>query len=305
MVRHRLLSAILPRVQSLGKYRSTFVQGTRLEYFSYSSQRNQMEAPPIVVMHDLNLSSASWQSVASHLSQEGLRQVITVDARNHGLSPHISGHSPLHLAADVQALMGHQSLNKIVALGHGMGGRAMMTLALTQPQLVERVILVDITPAPVPSNFYLTRQVFEMMIEVAPTIPPNLSLSEGRMFVLPLFENIVQDSHELRRVIQNLRKLEDDSFGWSVNPQAVLSSWAELMIDYEATLGGLSPFMGEVLLIAGSQSEFVTSSSISVMQRYFPNTVVQILDGGHCVYEDQPEQFVELVVEFTQVCLVC
>lgn len=78
-----------------------------------------------------------------------------------------------------------------------------------------------------------------------------------------------------------------------------------MMINYEATLGGLRPYMGEVLLIAGSQSEFVTTTSIAVMQRYFPNTVVQILDAGHCVYEDQPEQFVELVVEFTQTCLVC
>ncbi|XP_016936402.4 sn-1-specific diacylglycerol lipase ABHD11 [Drosophila suzukii] len=305
MVRQRILSAILARTQAVRNYRATFVQGTRLEYVSYSTPRNQMEAPPIVVMHDLNLSGASWRHVASNLSQHGLRQVITVDARNHGLSPHISGHSPLHLAADVEALMGHQRLNKIVALGHGMGGRAMMTLALTQPQLVERVILVDTTPAPVPSNFYLTREVFEMMIQVAPTIPANLSLSEGRRFILPIFQDVVQDVSELRRVIQNLRKMQDSTFGWSVNPQAVLSSWAEMMIDYESTIGGLSPYMGEVLLIAGSQSEFVTSTSISIMQRYFPNTVVQILDAGHCVYEDQPEQFVELVVEFTQVCLVC
>jgi len=157
----------------------------------------------------------------------------------------------------------------------------------------------------VPSNFYLTREVFEMMIQVAPTIPANLSLSEGRRFILPIFQDVVQDVSELRRVIQNLRKMQDSTFGWSVNPQAVLSSWAEMMIDYESTIGGLSPYMGEVLLIAGSQSEFVTSTSISIMQRYFPNTVVQILDAGHCVYEDQPEQFVELVVEFTQVCLVC
>ncbi|XP_037727031.1 protein ABHD11 [Drosophila subpulchrella] len=305
MVRQRILSAILARTQALRNYRATFVQGTRLEYVSYSTPRNQMEAPPIVVMHDLNLSGESWRHVASNLSQHGLRQVITVDARNHGLSPHISGHSPLHLAADVEALMGHQRLNKIVALGHGMGGRAMMTLALTQPQLVERVILVDTTPAPVPSSFYLTREVFEMMIQVAPTIPANLSLSEGRRFILPIFQDVVQDVSELRTVIQNLRKMQDSTFGWSVNPQAVLSSWAEMMIDYESTIGGLSPFMGEVLLIAGSQSEFVTSTSISIMQRYFPNTVVQILDAGHCVYEDQPEQFVELVVEFTQVCLVC
>ncbi|XP_017005204.2 sn-1-specific diacylglycerol lipase ABHD11 [Drosophila takahashii] len=305
MVRRRILSSILPRIQALRSYRSTFVQGTRLEYVSYSTLRNQMEAPPIVVMHDLNLSGESWRHVASNLSQHGLRQVITVDARNHGLSPHISGHSAMHLAADVEALMSHQSLTKIVALGHGMGGRAMMTLALTQPQLVERVILVDITPAPVPSNFYLTRQVFEMMLQVAPTIPRNLSLSEGRMFILPIFQDVVQDVTELQRVVFNLRKMQDASFGWAVNPQAVLSSWSDLMIDYESTLGGLSPYMGEVLLIAGSQSEFVTSSSISVMQRYFPNTVVQILDAGHCVYEDQPEQFVKLVVEFTQVCLVC
>ncbi|EDV49481.1 protein ABHD11 [Drosophila erecta] len=307
MARQRLLGSVLARIgaQVLRNYRSSFVHGTRLEYVSYSSPRNLMQAPPIVVMHDLNLSLESWRQVAVNLSQEGLRQVITVDARNHGLSPYVTGHSPMHLAADVEALMSHQSLNKIVALGHGMGGRAMMTLALTQPQLVERVILVDITLAPVPSNFYLTRQVFEMMLQVAPSIPPNLSLSEGRTFILPLFQDVVHDASELRRIIYNLRKMQDNTFGWAVNPQAVLSSWGDMMINYEATLGGLRPYMGEVLLIAGSQSEFVTTTSIAVMQRYFPNTVVQILDAGHCVYEDQPEQFVELVVQFTQTCLVC
>jgi len=144
-----------------------------------------------------------------------------------------------------------------------------------------------------------------MMLQVAPSIPSNLSLSEGRTFILPLFQDVVHDASELRRIIYNLRKMQDNTFGWAVNPQAVLSSWGEMMINYEATLGGLRPYMGEVLLIAGSQSEFVTTTSIAVMQRYFPNTVVQILDAGHCVYEDQPEQFVELVVEFTQTCLVC
>lgn len=307
---------LLPKLQLLGSNlskakalfraarRSMWIESTHVEYVSYSMPHNVMAAPPIVVMHDLNLSMDSWRGVALNLSQAGLRQVITMDARNHGRSPHISGHSPLHLAADVQALMGHQGFSKIVALGHGIGGRAMMTLALTQPHLVERAILVDITPAPVPSNFYLTRQVFELMLQVTPTIPGHLSLSDGRQFILPLFQEVVFDMHDLQFILYNLRK-RNNRFVWAVNPQAVLGSWADLMLNYEATLGGLNPYMGEVLLIAGSHSEFVTSRSISVMQRYFPNTVVQILDAGHFVYQDQPEEFVQLVVEFTRECHIC
>ncbi|XP_017846052.1 protein ABHD11 [Drosophila busckii] len=215
-------------------------------YEIYELPHSQLKSPPILFMHDLNFSHISWRRVARHLSKTGPRRVIIVDARNHGLSQHSPHHTPAHMAGDVVALMKDQRLSRITAIGMGMGGRALMTLALTQPQLVERAIFINITPAPLPKGFYLSEELFQLMLKLERSIPHGYNLSEGRRFVLAHLNKLVKEEMDLMLVIRNLLKLHSGRFAWAVNAQAILDGWRDTMSDYEQTIKGLQPYKGQV-----------------------------------------------------------
>ncbi|EDW59451.2 sn-1-specific diacylglycerol lipase ABHD11 [Drosophila virilis] len=277
----------------------------KMDYTLYEMPHSQLNSPPILLMHGLNLSRSSWRRTARHLVKQGSRLMISVDARNHGRSPHSAGHTPAHMAADVEAFMADHKLNRIVALGHSMGGRAMMTLALTKPKLVERAIIVDITPGPLPDDVVKALELFKVMVSVVSTIPKDFSLSKGRKHIIPEFSKLVKSDHDLLLIIQNLRKLDDGSFGWSVNAQAIIDGWDATMVNYEQTLQGLQPYQGETLLIAAKNESFVTPANVDTMRKYFPKLHVEYLDAEHKVHIDQPHKFVKLVVDFTKSCTAC
>lgn len=87
---------------------------------------------PIFVLHGLLGSKRNWVSVCNYLRDSTNNSVIGVDARNHGDSPHDSSHTYLELASDVSRLITSLSLSQAVVIGHSMGGRTGMTLALTE-----------------------------------------------------------------------------------------------------------------------------------------------------------------------------
>lgn len=149
------------------------------------------------------------------------------------------------MASDVLTLMRRMGLTRMVALGHGMGGRAMMTLALVQPCLVERLIAVDVTPGPVPDDWYFSRERFEMMTQIAPTIPGHLTLNQGRLFVLKKVKHNIKNYKDILTILQNLRKPNENSFAWSLNAKAVLNSWNELVTHYEDTFEGPEAVHGQ------------------------------------------------------------
>ncbi len=102
------------------------------------------EGPPLLVLHGLFGSSANWRTLARRLAHQ--RRVLTLDLRNHGASPWAEEMSYPDLAADVAAFMHARGLACASLLGHSMGGKTAMVLALSRPRLVERLIVIDIAP---------------------------------------------------------------------------------------------------------------------------------------------------------------
>lgn len=87
---------------------------------------------PVFVLHGLLGSKKNWESMSKRIASTLQRSVIATDIRNHGESPHESSHSYIDLAADVSQLMSKLSVSKADVIGHSMGGRTGMVLALTE-----------------------------------------------------------------------------------------------------------------------------------------------------------------------------
>ena len=120
-----------------------------LYYREYGSYRERH--PTLILLHGLLGSSSNWHSIARKL--EANHHVIVPDLRNHGRSPHSDDVGYPSLAQDVADLMDEHGLDSAVLIGHSMGGKAAMWLALEQPERVAGLVVVDIAPVAYPNRF--------------------------------------------------------------------------------------------------------------------------------------------------------
>lgn len=119
-------------INSSSKYAST--KAVELSYNAYDKP-NVPESDkelPLIIMHGLFGSKQNWRSLCKAIVERSnpTRKVYALDARNHGDSPHVPEHSYPTMANDVVLFMEHHNIKKAAILGHSMGGRVMMYLAL-------------------------------------------------------------------------------------------------------------------------------------------------------------------------------
>ncbi|NXS56196.1 ABHDB protein, partial [Brachypteracias leptosomus] len=249
------------------------------------------DRPPLVLLHGLFGSHGNFQTVAKALVRRGSGKVLTVDARNHGNSPH----SPLMtyeaMSLDVQHLLSRLGITKCILLGHSMGGKTAMTLALQRPDLVERLISVDISPvstAPV-SEFSAYISAMKSM-----RIPEGLTRSAARQLADHQLSPVVQLPQLRQYLLTNLVEVEG-RYAWRMNLEVISHHLADIM-DFPVFH---RPYLGPALFLRGSKSPYISSKDYPEIQRLFPKASVQRIEGaGHIVHQDKFEEFVTAVLNF-------
>ncbi|NXY88498.1 ABHDB protein, partial [Alcedo cyanopectus] len=249
------------------------------------------DRPPLVLLHGLFGSHGNFQTVAKALVRRGSGKVLTVDARNHGSSPH----SPLMtyeaMSLDVQQLLSRLGITKCILLGHSMGGKTAMTLALQRPDLVERLISVDIGPvstAPV-SEFSAYISAMKLV-----KIPEGLSRSAARQLADEQLQPVVQLPQLRQFLLTNLVEV-GGRFVWRVNLEAIAHHLPDIM-NFPVFH---KPYLGPALFLGGSKSPYISSKDYPEIQRLFPKADVQYIEGaGHIVHQDKFEDFITAVLKF-------
>lgn len=235
------------------------------------------DGPPIVVLHGLFGSSRNWRGIARSLSAN--HRVICVDLRNHGRSPWIDSMSYPEMAADVRELIWSEGLDRPVVIGHSMGGKTAMILALESPESIGRLIVVDI--APISYADRLTPYVQAMLT----LNPRTVDRAEVRRQML----DRIHDASTVGFLMQNLI-VRDDHFDWMVNLPAISAAIPELSA-FPLELKKLQ-FNGPATLIIGSLSDYVTPAGRAAFSEKFPQAQTIRIDGaGHWVHADQPAGF--------------
>ncbi|XP_013787777.1 protein ABHD11-like [Limulus polyphemus] len=127
------------------KSSQNWITPVKLSYASYESTK---EVPkhfqPVVILHGLLGSKMNWKTLAKVMSLKSGRKVFTLDARNHGDSPHTEEIDYHNMAADIEVFMDDMGLCKVVLIGHSMGGKTAMTLALKKDFWVRQFILTNV-----------------------------------------------------------------------------------------------------------------------------------------------------------------
>ncbi|XP_040468410.1 protein ABHD11 isoform X1 [Falco naumanni] len=258
---------------------------------AYVEMRGREDRLPLVLLHGLFGSASNLQSVAKALACRGSRKVLMPDARNHGSSPG----SPLMtyeaMSLDVQHLLDRLGITKCIVLGHSMGGKTAMTLALQRPDLVERLISVDISPV-------LTSHISEFSAYISAMksvkIPDGLARSAARQLADNQLREVVQLPQLRQYLLTNLLEVEG-RYVWRVNLEAISHHLADI-INFPIFH---KPYPGPALFLRGSNSPYISSKHYPEIQRLFPKADIQDIEGaGHIVHQDKFEELVTAVLNF-------
>ncbi|XP_015269041.1 PREDICTED: alpha/beta hydrolase domain-containing protein 11 [Gekko japonicus] len=260
---------------------------------SYTVFDGPSPQPPLVFLHGLFGSKNNFQSLAKKLVLQTGRQVLTVDARNHGSSPHSSLMSYEAMSADVQLLLHQLHLNRCVLIGHSMGGKTAMVLSLQRPELVERLVCVDISPSE--TSAVTSFQAFLAAMR-AVNIPRGLPRSTARRLAEEQLRSTIQEPATRNFLLTNLVSSEDQ-FMWRVNLEAISHHLNEILSfpDFQ------TPYSGPTLFLGGSKSEYISSNDYPEIERLFPEAEIQyVSNAGHWVHADQPQEFLTAVCNFLE-----
>ncbi|XP_057256216.1 protein ABHD11 isoform X1 [Pezoporus wallicus] len=258
---------------------------------SHGEERGRADRAPLVLLHGLFGSRANLHAVAKALVRGGSGTVLTLDARNHGSSPHSALMTYEVMSLDVQHLLTRLGITKCILLGHSMGGKTAMTLALQRPDLVERLISVDIGPtstAPV-SEFSAYISAMKSV-----KIPDGLSRSAARQLADHQLRPVVQHAQLRQFLLTNLVEVEGH-YVWRVNLDAISQHLVDIMnfpVFHKS-------YPGPALFLGGSDSPYIRSEDYPEIQRLFPKADIQYIAGaGHIVHQDKFGEFITAVLNF-------
>lgn len=294
-----LLFNVSTRKLASGKAIITPVQLSYNSYEQLYKSNGANTADPVIVIHGLFGSKANWNSLckAMHAKTNPCRRVISVDARNHGDSPHSPVHTYPHMAADLVQLMANLEIEKAAVIGHSMGGRAMAYLALKYPQLVDRVIIVDVLPA---TGLGTTQTDITLFLQAmkAIQVPKELTIHQGRKFADAKLQEIISEQSLRDFLITNLMKDDaDGEFRWRINIEALEENFIEHIATFPDSTG--LKYEGKTLFIGGSKSDYISKEGFNETKQLFPNAKLVYIEGaGHWVHSQKPNEFLELVLQF-------
>lgn len=239
---------------------------------------------PVVLVHGLFGSSANLRGIARRLA--GQFRVFNVDLPNHGNSPHTSAMTYHDMSEALYELKQRIAVGRLNWIGHSMGGKAVMNLALTRSDCVNRVIALDIAPV----NYAHGHADF-----IAAMSAIDLDRIASRADADRELGKTVKDSAVRMFLLQNL-KLKEGRYTWRVN-LSVLQRYHDDIMAFPDSAGAV--FYGPALMLSGADSAYVSSAHHAAILRYFPNAVFSVVqDAGHWMHVDQPQRVSEAVSKF-------
>ena len=243
--------------------------------------REGATAPTLLIAHGLFGSARNWNVIARNLAIR--RDVVAVDMRNHGASPRAEAQSYQGMAGDLAEVIGTLR-GPVDVLGHSMGGKAVMVLALTHGDLLRKVVVADI--APVAYDHDQSKHIKAMR---ALDLTGLTSRSEAdRRLALA-----VPDPALRAFFLQSLDLKADGGPVWRLNLD-VLEAEMPLIVGWPGTAG---QFDGPALFLTGSESAYVRPEHRDAIKALFPAARFAKLTGaGHWLHADKPREF-ERVVE--------
>jgi pimeloyl-ACP methyl ester carboxylesterase len=241
----------------------------------------------IVFCHGLFGQGRNWTQHAKALAAD--HRVLLVDMPDHGRSPWSERFDFIAAADQLAELLGAD--DPVALVGHSMGGKTAMVLALRRPELVERLCVVDVAPVAYEHASEFVRYIDAMLAIDLATLADRAQADQA-------LQDAVPDAVVRGFLLQNLRR-EGDTWRWQPNLELLRDEIDEVGGWPAPSLDGASSYDGPVLWMGGSESRYVLDDYAAAMERYFPRVRrVTVKGAGHWVHSEKPRVFLEVLRRF-------
>lgn len=241
------------------------------------------QGEPLVLIHGLFGSYDNLGVIARALQSHF--QIINLDVRNHGRSAHADSMSYPEMAADVIETLDQLAIGQVAVLGHSMGGKIAMQMALSWPERVSKLMLADISPVP---NHPRHQHILQGLTAVAEAALQQRSQADQ------ILSQYIAELGVRQFLLKSLYKAEH-SWQWRFNLAALKAHYTQIL--QAPAANGCYP--GPTLFIKGGDSDYIQASHQTEILRLFPAASAKIIQGtGHWLHAEKPTVFSKLVLDF-------
>lgn len=241
----------------------------------------------IVLIHGLFGSLENLNMIAKPLSEKYC--VTSVDVRNHGDSFHQSSMAYPQLAEDVINLLDHLAIESCILLGHSMGGKIAIQVALEQPERINKLLVADIAPVSYTSHH---TQIIAGLKAI------DFSTVKRRRDADDQLSEYVDDMSIRQFLLRNLAINPQGEFSFKCNLNDISDHYPQIIKAIELPINK-SPYLGKTLFIKGGNSDYILPEHKEAIAALLPNSQAKVIQGaGHWLHAEKTVAFNKIVLAF-------
>jgi esterase len=243
------------------------------------------QGKPLLILHGFLGMSDNWKTLATQYVELGF-QVHALDLRNHGKSFHSDDFSYEIMVQDVVDYCHFHQLTSIDIIGHSMGGKAVMLLATSYPELINKLIVADIGPKFYPPHHQTILAALNAV---------DFSTKPSRVEVEAVISEYVSDFGTRQFLLKNLYWLEPRQLAFRFN----LNVFNKKIDQIGKALPFDNYFQKETLFLRGDKSDYILDSDFETILHHFPKAeIATISNAGHWLHAENPVKFFEKTAHF-------
>ena len=220
---------------------------------------------PLFILHGFLGMGDNWKSLGNKFAEEF--QVHLIDQRNHGRSFHSEEFSYELMMEDLIYYMGHHGIESPSILGHSMGGKTAMTLAVEYPDMVDKLIVADIAPRYYPLHH---QDILAALTSV------DFSVMRSRNDIDEHFKNFIPEYNIRQFLLKNVYRKDKKQFAFRINLESLVDNIEEIGV----ALPPMSVFEGPALFMKGENSGYIAAGDEALLKAHFPNYPLATISGA-------------------------
>lgn len=233
----------------------------------------------LFVLHGLFGSLDNWQTIAKQFSK--FNKIVLIDLRNHGRSPHFNEHNYPVMSNDIYELCQYLQETKISILGHSMGGKVAMTFAQNHSDMVDELIVADISPRSYPPHHQSILKALNVV---------DFEKVQQRRDIQNMMSEYINHPGIIQFLMKGVGRNGNQNFYWKFNLKVLTEQIEKIGEAQNPSL----QFNGSVHFIHGANSDYILEEDKILIERIFPNArFTSIANAGHWLHAEQPEAFIQ------------
>lgn len=240
---------------------------------------------PLLILHGYFGMGDNWKTHANNLAEEGF-EVHLIDQRNHGRSFHADAFDYELLVEDLHSYIVHHQLKNVDLLGHSMGGKTVMLFATEYPELINKLIVADISPRMYPPHHH---DILAALNSI------DFEVQNSRKLVDEKLAELIPEVGIRQFLLKSVYRKDKTELAFRFN----LKSLTENNSEVGEPLPSFTIFEGETLFLKGANSGYISEEDVPLIKAHFPEAVITVVaNSGHWLHAENPKGFYDALIAF-------